>query len=66
MQLPVMLDALHAPILQWRAERAADTQRAEPIPGAEALHLWAPNDHDAIGEFRQKLVEAESTVAGLP
>jgi hypothetical protein len=50
----------------------------EPVPGAEALHLWAPNftelewkdiitlhDHDAIGEFRQKLVEAESTVAGL-
>jgi hypothetical protein len=78
MQLPVMLDALHAPILQWRAEHVANSQRAEPIPGAEALHLWAPNftklewkdiiklhNHDAIGEFRQTLIEAESTVAGL-
>jgi hypothetical protein len=78
LEVPVMLDQLHAPILQWRAEHADAEQRPEPVPGAEALHLWAPNftalewneiiklhDHDAIGEFRQKLVEAESTVAGL-
>jgi hypothetical protein len=78
LEMPVMLDQLHAPILQWRAEHAEARQRPEPVPGAEALHLWAPNftelewkdiitlhDHDAIGEFRQKLVEAESTVAGL-
>jgi hypothetical protein len=78
LEMPVMLDQLHAPILQWRAEHAETEQRPEPVPGAEALHLWAPNftelewkdiiklhDHDAIGELRQKLVEAESTVAGL-
>jgi hypothetical protein len=69
LEVPVMLDQLHAPILQWRAEHADAEQRAEPVPGAEALHLWAPNftelewrhiislhDHDAIGEFREKLV----------
>jgi hypothetical protein len=79
LEMPVMLDQLHAPILQYRAEHADAEQRPEPIPGAEALHLWAPNftglewkdiiklhEHEAIGEFRVKLVEAEATVAGLP
>src|SRR5262249_50290571 len=60
-----------------RAEHADAERRPEPVSGAEALHLWAPNftelqwqdiiklhDHDAIGEVRQKLVEAEATGGG--
>jgi hypothetical protein len=79
MGLPAMIDELHMPILQWRADRGDADSQFEPIPGAAALHLWAPNftklewkhilelhDHDAIGEFRQKLVEAEQTVTGVP
>jgi len=79
MGVPVMIDELHIPILQWRADHGDEKSQLEPIPGAAALHLWAPNftnlewkhildlhDHDAIGEFRQKLVEAEQTVVGLP
>jgi hypothetical protein len=78
MGLPAVLDHLHQPILEWRAKQGTPDTQLEPVPGAAALHLWAPNfttldwkqivalhDHDAIGEFRQKLVEAEETVSGL-
>lgn len=79
MGLPAILDHLHQPILEWRASQGTPGMQLEPVPGATALHLWAPNfttltwkqiialhDHDAIGDFRQKLVEAEQTVSGLP
>jgi hypothetical protein len=78
MGLPAMLDQLNQPILEWRVRQDAPNTQLERVPGATALHLWAPNfttldwkqlialhDHDAIGEFRQKLVEAEQTISGL-
>lgn len=77
--LPVAIDELHRPMLEWKARVAGSGTKSERAPGALALHLWAPNftylswkriielhDHDAIGAFRAKLVEAEEQVVSLP
>lgn len=75
--MPAMVDRLHSKMLAYKAQRAAKQIDAS-VPGAEALSLWIPDfsnkpwhdvialhDHDAIGAFRAKLLEAETEVSGL-
>jgi hypothetical protein len=77
--VPAMVDALHQPFLEWKARHMSNGGRVGSPPGANALRLWSPNfselswetiigahDHDAIGAFRSKLLEAEQKVAPLP
>lgn len=75
--MPAMVDRLHSRMLAYKAKCAA-RDGDDSIPGAEALSLWIPDftnkpwhdlialhDHEAIGTFRAKLLEAEAEVAGL-
>ncbi len=75
--LPAMIDRLHSRMLAYKAKNATANDDSF-VPGAEALSLWIPDftnrpwhdlialhDHDAIGAFRAKLLDAEAEVAGL-
>jgi hypothetical protein len=77
-QTPAAIDELHRPILEFKTGGAQQGVEGGAVSGTEALHLWAPNftdlpwkriielhDHDAIGEFRAKLAEAEEQCANL-
>lgn len=77
MEIPVAVDEAHYPMLTYKAEPAAP--EAGATPGARALEVWVPNfsrvpwpdvialhDHDAVGAFRERLIEAEENVAVLP
>jgi hypothetical protein len=41
--LPVAIDELHRPMLEWKAQAEGSGTRSHRAPGALALHLWAPN-----------------------
>ena len=78
--MPATVDRLHKPMLKFKTtklEASGGEDEAEP-PGTEALTVWIPDfsdrpwhdiialhDHDAIGAFRAKLVEAELEIAPL-
>jgi hypothetical protein len=71
MGMAVAIDELHLPMLDYKAQRDATPDAPRP-PGSDVLKVWIPDfthvpwrdvialhDHDAIGAFRSKLVEAE-------
>jgi hypothetical protein len=79
MGTPVAVDELHAPMLEYKTGAGPSQFEGMDVPGASALRSWVPafhtvpwkdivalHDHDAIGAFREKLIEAEEAVAGLP
>jgi hypothetical protein len=74
--MPVAVDNFHRPMFEWKAADADPNIRSESPPGSDALLAWVPDfsqlpwneiialhDHDAIGAFRGKLIEAEEKVA---
>ena len=76
--IPAMIGELYRPILEVRTGTAQKGIEGGAIVGTEALQLWAPNftdlpwkriielhDHEAIGEFRAKIAEAEEQCANL-
>jgi hypothetical protein len=78
METPVVVDELHAPMLEHKTQRASQFEGRD-VPGSSALRAWVPafhtvpwkdilalHDHDAIGAFREKLIYAEEAVADLP
>ncbi len=79
MGTPVVVDELHAPMLRHKADMESSQFEGINVPGSAALRAWVPafhtvpwkdivalHDHDAIGAFREKLIEAEEAVADLP
>jgi hypothetical protein len=79
MGTPVAVDELHAPMLEHKTVGGHSQFEGADVPGSSALAAWVPafhtvpwkdivalHDHDAIGTFREKLIEAEETVPDLP
>jgi hypothetical protein len=79
--MPTTVDRLHKRMLVFKAKTLqAISQELDPVepPGSDTLSVWVPDfsdrpwrdiialhDHDAIGSFREKLIEAEMEVAPL-
>jgi hypothetical protein len=78
MGVPAAVDELHMPMLEYKTGRKGSRFEGRDAPGSAALRVWVPDfsqlswpdvialhDHDAIGSFREKLVEAEQAIAGI-
>jgi hypothetical protein len=79
MGLPVAVDELHGPMLEFKASQEESHVESRDAPGSAALRVWVPDfsqlpwpdvialhDHDAIGAFREKMLEAERGLVGVP